>query len=300
LRRLFAARFAGYRCRLRSGEATCSGAIAEAALVLTIAIFLADSGSRPPTGARRSVKTAVLIGRIAQAAPPYQALPWAKLSDCSKSAATGFHFRYGFKRLITDGLSRTLLGALYIKPASAWPLSLPTRGLPDLNDATGGSPTEVSLGSRAALWRSAVSVGSAFSTGHRRTPLALVGHAYGRRRVSVQAIACAAGDVAYSLPSRSWIRPARGPHCHRGRGRPAKGSHEQVSGTRTQRHRASASASWLWLPARPDRNLIWRAPTIARTISASQCCAISVLAVPRVGKPGDPVLISAQSRPPAC
>jgi hypothetical protein len=149
LRRLFAARFAGYRCRLRSGEATCSGAIAEAALVLTIAIFLADSGSRPPTGARRSVKTAVLTGRIAQAAPPYQALPWAKLSDCSKSAATGFHFRYGFKRLITDGLSRTLLGALYIKPASAWPLSLPTRGLPDLNDATGGSPTEVSLGSRA-------------------------------------------------------------------------------------------------------------------------------------------------------
>jgi hypothetical protein len=29
----------------------------------------------------------------------------------------------------------------------------------------------VSLGSRAVLWRSAVSVGSAFSTGHRRTAL---------------------------------------------------------------------------------------------------------------------------------
>ena len=57
------------------------------------------------------------------------------------------------------------------------------------------------------------SVGSAFSTGHRRTPLALVGHARGRRRVSVQAISCAAGDVAYSLPSRSWIRPARRWRC---------------------------------------------------------------------------------------
>jgi hypothetical protein len=41
-------------------------------------------------------------------------------------------------------------------------------------------------------------------------------------------------------------------------------------------HRALASASWLWLPARPDRNFIWSAPTIARTISASQCSAISV------------------------
>ena len=50
-----------------------------------------------------------------------------------------------------------------------------------------------------------MSVGSAFSTGHCRTPLALVGHARGRRRVSVQAISRAAGDVAYSLPSRSWI-----------------------------------------------------------------------------------------------
>jgi hypothetical protein len=40
-------------------------------------------------------------------------------------------------------------------------------------------------------------------------PLALVEHARGRHRVPVQAVVCAAGDVAYSLPSRSWIRPAR-------------------------------------------------------------------------------------------
>src|SRR6516225_1807714 len=41
-------------------------------------------------------------------------------------------------------------------------------------------------------------------------------------------------------------------------------------------HRAWASAFWLWLPAGPDRNFIWRAPTIARTMSASQCSAIFV------------------------
>jgi hypothetical protein len=41
-------------------------------------------------------------------------------------------------------------------------------------------------------------------------------------------------------------------------------------------HRAWASASWLWLPAGRDRNFTWRAPTTARTISASQCSAISV------------------------
>jgi hypothetical protein len=40
-------------------------------------------------------------------------------------------------------------------------------------------------------------------------------------------------------------------------------------------HRAWASASWLWLQARPDRNFIGRAPTIVRTMSASQCSAIS-------------------------
>jgi len=40
-------------------------------------------------------------------------------------------------------------------------------------------------------------------------------------------------------------------------------------------HRAWASAFWLWLPAGPDRNFTWRAPTIARTMSASQCSAIS-------------------------
>jgi hypothetical protein len=36
-----------------------------------------------------------------------------------------------------------------------------------------------------------------------------IGHTHARRRVSVQAIVGAADDVAYSLPSRSWIRPAR-------------------------------------------------------------------------------------------
>jgi Bifunctional DNA primase/polymerase, N-terminal len=41
-------------------------------------------------------------------------------------------------------------------------------------------------------------------------------------------------------------------------------------------YRALASASWLWLPARPDGNFTWRAPTIARTISASRFSAISV------------------------
>lgn len=52
LRWLFAARFTWYRCRLRGGEATCSGAVAEAALVLAMAIFLAGSGSRLMAGAR--------------------------------------------------------------------------------------------------------------------------------------------------------------------------------------------------------------------------------------------------------
>jgi hypothetical protein len=44
-------------------------------------------------------------------------------------------------------------------------------------------------------------------------PLALVEHARGRHRVPVQAVGCAAGDVAYNLPSRSWIRPARRWRC---------------------------------------------------------------------------------------
>ena len=48
----------------------------------------------------------------------------------------------------------------------------------------------------------------------RHTPgvditLALVEHARGRYPIPVQTVACAAGDVAYNLPSRSWIRPAR-------------------------------------------------------------------------------------------
>ena len=47
----------------------------------------------------------------------------------------------------------------------------------------------------------------------RHTPgvditLALVEHAHGRYPIPVQTVACAAGDVAYNLPSRSWIRPA--------------------------------------------------------------------------------------------
>jgi hypothetical protein len=40
-------------------------------------------------------------------------------------------------------------------------------------------------------------------------------------------------------------------------------------------YRAWASASWLWLQAGLDRNFTWRAPTIGRTMSASQCSAIS-------------------------
>src|SRR4029077_8291096 len=44
-------------------------------------------------------------------------------------------------------------------------------------------------------------------------PLALIKHARGRHRVlSSGSVACA-GDVAYSLPSRSWIRPARRWRC---------------------------------------------------------------------------------------
>ena len=39
--------------------------------------------------------------------------------------------------------------------------------------------------------------------------LALVEHARGRDPIPVQTVACAAGDAAYNLPSRSWIRPAR-------------------------------------------------------------------------------------------
>jgi hypothetical protein len=57
-----------------------------------------------------------------------------------------------------------------------------------------------------------------------------------------------------------------------GRQKQPRGSQQDANPT----HRASASASWLWLPARPDRNFTWRAPKIDRTISASQCSAISV------------------------
>ena len=58
---------------------------------------------------------------------------------------------------------------------------------------------------------------------------------------------------------------AKAPTASRGRG------HRQRQPRASQRqanpaHRAWVSASWLWLPAEPDRNFTWRAPTIARTI----------------------------------
>jgi hypothetical protein len=40
-------------------------------------------------------------------------------------------------------------------------------------------------------------------------------------------------------------------------------------------HRAWASVSWPWPPAGLNRNFTWRAPMIGRTMSASQCSAIS-------------------------
>ena len=67
-------------------------------------------------------------------------------------------------------------------------------------------------------------------------------------------------------------RPPLPPEAAGGRQRQPRGSQRDANPT----HRALASASWLWLPARPDRDFIWSAPTIARTISASQCSAISV------------------------
>ena len=39
--------------------------------------------------------------------------------------------------------------------------------------------------------------------------------------------------------------------------------------------RAWASASWPWLPGGPDKNFTGRVPTIARTMSASQCSDIT-------------------------
>ena len=47
-------------------------------------------------------------------------------------------------------------------------------------------------------------------------PLALIAYAACCHRVPAHAVACgysAAGNVAYSLPSRSWIRPARRWRC---------------------------------------------------------------------------------------
>jgi hypothetical protein len=44
----------------------------------------------------------------------------------------------------------------------------------------------------------------------RRLPSGLlVEHARGRRRQAAPCTCSVAGDVAYTLPSRSWIRPAR-------------------------------------------------------------------------------------------
>jgi hypothetical protein len=67
-------------------------------------------------------------------------------------------------------------------------------------------------------------------------------------------------------------RPPLPPEAAGGRQKQPLASQRDANPT----HRASASASWPWLPAGPDRNFMWRAPTIARTISASQCSAISV------------------------
>src|ERR1700732_3804004 len=47
----------------------------------------------------------------------------------------------------------------------------------------------------------------------RRPPSGLVERVRDCHRVPAQAVACAAGDVAYNLPSRSWIRPARRWRC---------------------------------------------------------------------------------------
>ena len=67
---------------------------------------------------------------------------------------------------------------------------------------------------------------------------------------------------------------AKAPTASRGRGRPPRAGASKLRDANPA-HRASVSASWLWLPAGPDRNFTWPAPTIARTISASRCSATS-------------------------
>jgi hypothetical protein len=66
--------------------------------------------------------------------------------------------------------------------------------------------------------------------------------------------------------------PPRPPEAAGGRQKQRRASQRDANPA----HRVWASASWPWLPAGPDGNFTWRAPTIARTISASQCSAISV------------------------
>ena len=76
-------------------------------------------------------------------------------------------------------------------------------------------------------------------------------------------------------PTPAAAAEAKAPTATRGRlGQPPKAATSKAAGRKLSAP-SSASASWLWLPARPDRNSTWRAPTIARTISAWRCSAIS-------------------------
>ena len=129
----------------------------------------------------------------------------------------------------------------------------------------------------------------------RRSPcvevlLALIEHARGRHRVPVQAVVCATGDVAYSLPSRSWIRPARRwrctampiwfgrfgcrrrSNCPHGHPRPRaadKSSHEQVSGTRTQRTESGRARPGPGYRQDPTGTL----PSVPQRFALSRCSA---------------------------
>jgi hypothetical protein len=68
----------------------------------------------------------------------------------------------------------------------------------------------------------------------------------------------------------------KAPAPSRSRGRPPRAAASKSAGRGRKPGAPSLGERVLaWLPARPYRSFTWRAPTIARTTSASQCSAIS-------------------------